>query len=223
MPSHHPDDSLLIEYAAGSLAEAKALLVATHLALCPACRAAVRDAEIVGGFLLRDNSYCVGTGEPREPGRAADRAPITVVDAVSSSVPNPLRGYLGRPVRDLPWRPVWHGMSEFALPQFSSKRVRLLQIRPGGKMPRHTHGGDELTLVLQGSFVDGQNTFHRGDVASADQSIDHQPKAGRNEICLCLAVEEEPLKLTGLLGAAVGVGAKLRRLISAKTPPALTR
>src|SRR5207245_3768 len=52
MAHAHPDDSLLIEYAAGSLDEATALLVATHLALCPDCRRPVRRAEAVGGALL---------------------------------------------------------------------------------------------------------------------------------------------------------------------------
>ena len=67
MPNHHPDDSLLIEYAAGGLSEAKALLVATHLTLCPQCREAVRQGEVVGAALLQTSTYQVLAGDAREP------------------------------------------------------------------------------------------------------------------------------------------------------------
>ena len=49
---HHLSDDLLISYAAGSLAEGWSLAVATHLALCPACRKRLAVAEDIGGELL---------------------------------------------------------------------------------------------------------------------------------------------------------------------------
>ncbi|MEK9796040.1 MAG: hypothetical protein VW713_04740, partial [Alphaproteobacteria bacterium] len=51
---HHPDDELLVSYAAGDLAEAWSLLVATHTTLCPVCRSKVRAAEAVGGALMEE-------------------------------------------------------------------------------------------------------------------------------------------------------------------------
>ena len=50
--NHHPSEDLLLAYAAGDLGEAWSLLIATHLALCPVCRGAVRDAEAIGGALI---------------------------------------------------------------------------------------------------------------------------------------------------------------------------
>ena len=35
---HHLSDELLLDYATGNLAEGWSIAVATHLALCPACR-----------------------------------------------------------------------------------------------------------------------------------------------------------------------------------------
>ena len=49
---HHPADELLLDYAAGRAASAVALIVATHLWFCPACRRTVALAEGVGGALL---------------------------------------------------------------------------------------------------------------------------------------------------------------------------
>jgi putative transcriptional regulator len=67
-------------------------------------------------------------------------------------------------------------------------------------MPTHTHDGSELTLVLAGGFSDESGHFVRGDVAEADPSINHQPVADPGEDCLCLAVTDAPIRLTGPFG-----------------------
>ncbi len=67
-------------------------------------------------------------------------------------------------------------------------------------MPVHTHEGTELTLVLAGAFSDAHGHFLRGDVAEADASVEHQPVADPGEDCLCLAVTDAPLRLTGPFG-----------------------
>lgn len=198
MPTHHPDESLLIEYAAGSLSEAKSLLVATHLALCVACRKAVEEAEIVGGALLEALDDRLGAGDPREPAAESRLIEVTRTAVSDSPLPNPLRDYLGVAFADIRWRPVWLGLEEYRLPRLSG--VRLLSIPGGGRMPRHTHEADELTLVLQGAFDDGSGHFARGDVALADPSIDHRPRADVGERCVCLAVEDGALQLTGWTG-----------------------
>jgi ChrR Cupin-like domain len=54
-------------------------------------------------------------------------------------------------------------------------RLRLTRVAAGRAMPRHTHAGAELTLVLSGGLSDGAGHFQRGDVDSADASTDHQP------------------------------------------------
>ena len=212
MPQHHPDDTLLIEYANGSLDEAKALLVATHLALCPPCREAVAAGEAAAAAMAFDDV-------------AADVGPMPDVSAMAVEaraavfrpagfVPEPLRSYLGRSVPELGWVQVLTGMKEYPLPAFAGRStVRLLAIDPGRRMPRHTHEGLELTLVLQGSFSDASGAYVRGDVATADATVDHQPHAGGGEVCLCLAVEDAPLRLTGVTGAVLNAAAAVRRLV----------
>lgn len=212
MPQHHPDESLLIEYANGSLAEAKALLVATHLALCPACRHAVAAGEIAGAALAFDD--VVADVGPMPDVAATPVEPRTALVEPVAPVPEPLRGYLGAPVVALGWKPVLTGMREYPLPEFAGRSsVRLLAIEPGRRMPRHTHEGLELTLVLQGSFADASGAYAKGDVATADASVDHQPQAGAGELCLCLAVEDAPLKLVGLNGVVLNAAAAVRKLV----------
>jgi putative transcriptional regulator len=64
-------------------------------------------------------------------------------------------------------------------------------------MPSHTHHGVEVTLVLQGSFSDPLGRYMRGDIAIADDEIDHKPVAGSEQDCICFAVTEGPVRLTG--------------------------
>ena len=48
----HISNDILLSYSAGTLDEASSLLVATHLALCPHCRARNSSADALGGYLL---------------------------------------------------------------------------------------------------------------------------------------------------------------------------
>jgi putative transcriptional regulator len=50
--THHPSDVALAAFAFGTLDEGRSLVLATHLPFCPACRAAVRTFEHVGGAIL---------------------------------------------------------------------------------------------------------------------------------------------------------------------------
>lgn len=214
MPKHHPEADLLVEYASGSLREPVALLIATHLALCPQCRADTARLESVGGVLLEQlspTSMSPGSlgkiiaklDEPAEPEQAPLPAPPGDI-----RIPRPLRDYLASiPGRDgddrwagLPWQKRFKALSEIPLlPEFPGFRTRLLKIAGGSAMPSHTHLGMELTLVLSGGFSDESGQYGAGDVAEADDSVTHRPMADPGEDCICLAVTDAPLKLTGPL------------------------
>jgi putative transcriptional regulator len=76
----------------------------------------------------------------------------------------------------------------------------LYRIRAGKKMPQHTHEGSEYTLVIRGAFSDVTGRYGCGDVAISDEDIDHTPVAEAGEECLCFAVMDAPLRLTGPIG-----------------------
>ena len=66
-------------------------------------------------------------------------------------------------------------------------------------MPDHGHQGIEMTLVLQGAFMDDDGYFSRGDVEMADSDLHHTPVADIHEDCICLAVTDAPLQFQGLI------------------------
>jgi putative transcriptional regulator len=67
-------------------------------------------------------------------------------------------------------------------------------------MPRHSHRGNEYTLVLAGGFSDGGKQFGPGDFVAKDPSHIHQPVVDDDGECLCLVVLDAPLRLTGAMG-----------------------
>ncbi|PKU22268.1 ChrR family anti-sigma-E factor [Telmatospirillum siberiense] len=204
----HPSDEFLMAYGAGSLDESSALLLATHLALCPRCRAEVGRIEALGGAIIEDLepsdmgadalvSVLAKLDEP--PPRPQPRCPA----GGPSGLPSPLRDYLPADIDALPWKRLAAGIEQAILLQGRGIRARLLRIGAGITVPEHGHGGMEMTMVLRGGFSDLGRGYARGDVAMADPQVVHSPAADGGETCLCLAVTDAPLKLTGLVGMLV--------------------
>lgn len=209
VPSHHPGDTLLIDYAGGALGEAVSLVVATHLALCPCCRLNVAEMEAVGGALLDEiepdeiDPSCLDAVlarlDEQPPMPRAARPVRPAKPAETPLLPEPLRRYVGNDLNALRWKTLMPGMACVDIPTGDSARVRLMRLRGGVGPPHHTHDGLELTLVLDGGFADELGQFTRGDLAVGDDSVRHRPVADP-EGCLCLAVVDGRLNLTGALG-----------------------
>lgn len=209
--NHHPSEELLLAYAAGDLGEAWSLVVATHTALCPACRALVRDAEAIGGALVDDLEPVAMSGDSLDrtlarisgaPEIAAER--VAVPTAPAPVLPEPLRSYAGGDAGELRWRPLGRGAYHVPLVRSSlGETARLLRIPAGRPVPEHGHGGLELTMVLSGSFTDGEDRFARGDVETADGELVHQPVADAGEDCICLAVTDAPLRFRSRMARLV--------------------
>ncbi len=207
-----------MDYAAGSLAEAPALLVATHLALCPECRHRVSAFEALGGVLLEElspaplgaealDAVLARLDDPAalEPPPRTPRATVTAAPATpprpAPLLPEPLRSYAGGDPDTIAWRRVIGGIEEHVLPVARTDfKACLYRIAPGVVVPRHTHGRSEMLLVLEGAVRDRGMRFGRGDVSFADGGIDHSPAAEPERPCICLAVLDGPLRLTGPIG-----------------------
>ena len=54
MSRHHPKNTTLADFAAGTLDEGRSLVVASHLAMCGECREFVSSLEEAGGQMLAD-------------------------------------------------------------------------------------------------------------------------------------------------------------------------
>ena len=212
LPSHHCSEDQLVEYAAGACSEAEALIIASHLTLCPLCREVLDRLEDIGGALLESiepatlDAGCLAATMARLDDEAATPAVRVQRPSRPSAqgrrvFPAPLRRYLGCDADKIAWHPVMRGLDEYALPLGGGdERVKLLRIRGGTTMPRHTHTGREMTLVLAGGFTDETGSYACGDIAVSDSSVDHRPVADPGEDCICLIFTDARLKLTGPVG-----------------------
>ncbi|MCY4208945.1 MAG: ChrR family anti-sigma-E factor [Roseovarius sp.] len=199
---HHVGGDLLLAYGAGSLDEATSLLVATHLALCPASRQELGLVEEVFGVMLGSIPVDAELDESMLDAMISSPRLALAIPATSGSfvLPQPLRDRAGGDVGDLNWRALGGGIRQVPLrTNDTATRARLLSIPAGRSVPDHGHGGFEATLVLAGTFYDREKWYRRGDVAFADPNVVHQPVAGPEADCICLAVTDAPLRFRSLV------------------------
>ncbi len=210
MAKHHPETDLLLEYAAGSLSEPFSLLVATHLALCPGCREKTGQYEAVGGAMLENLESTDIDDRLRDKVFAQLSAHVDIdapahattmqnaaLNEIDMRLPQPLRSYVKDNLEHLNWKSRGPVDEVKLLTEHAGVTSRLLKIKAGKAMPRHTHDGTELTLVLSGGFTDQGLYFGRGDVETASSQTDHAPVADDDEDCYCLAINDQRLRLSG--------------------------
>ncbi len=195
-PQHHTPEHVLVAYAAGSLDDAETLFVATHLTLCPVCRALVQGYDALGAALLKGveavevdagslDSVLARLDEP-EP----DPPPQVRSDGV---LPRPLLDVVGRSLGEVPFRTVLPGIRRFDLALGNKDRpVALVGLRSGLRVPDHRHSATERGLVLTGSFSDETGQYRRGDVSIREPEDEH-PHQQRIDVgpeCVVLMVDD---------------------------------
>jgi putative transcriptional regulator len=203
-PTHHLDHSTILAYAAGTLNEAFTVVAASHIAVCPACREAVRAAEALGGELLESISDVAVSADCRARTLAAleqatlHRLPLK---APRSELPAPLARLIdAASFDDIAWKKKAPGVAMFdiRLPTQAKGQLKLLRISAGRAMPEHGHGGEEITLVLKGAYRDHMGRFARGDVADLDEDVEHKPVVEQDGDCICLVATERPTRFKSL-------------------------
>lgn len=202
-------DELMARYVAGALPLPASVLVQSHLAIRTDNHGLVGEMEALAGAALQDTAPIdVSRRDARleaifaaaEPNR-----PALPVSATGSGIfPQVLRDFVGMDVDDIPWRTKMPGFREHDVGDIDGCHVSLFWIRPGRKVPQHTHVGSELTLILDGAFNDDFGRYGRGDISVADGQVDHRPIAEMERPCIGFAVVDGRLQLTGTLRQRLG-------------------
>lgn len=216
-PNHHLDDATLMSYAAGALAAPLAVVASTHLERCAVCRQRLRDAEAIGAALL-EQTQPEAAGDRRDALRMAMLAQLSTdegseprrvshisVDAPSMNragsdpdrLPAALHPYFGERFSNVDWH--WIGPGMYCTRARDMPSLIMLKIAPGRSLPMHSHGGSELTQILQGSYNDALGVFAPGDVADLDQDVEHQPVTSPGVPCICVSGLDAPLVFSGWL------------------------
>lgn len=200
MAKYHPDNQLLNEYAAGSLPLAQSLCVSLHLNYCEQCRRNHgRLQQMASSMFEKLPPQPVDEGALDSIMARLDDAPplsfsgpaVTADDSYPALVQRLMAGSYD----ELDWKRVTPDLKISRLRTGDGdSEVSLYHIRAGGSIPRHTHRGNEMTLVLDGAFSDEKGTYLTGDFILRDGEDVHTPTATRSGDCICLAVLDAPIK-----------------------------
>jgi putative transcriptional regulator len=189
-------------FAAGQRSDALGLLTACHLESCATCRGRAALFERVGGELLDDlppsevshqllESVMQRLDDPQ--GEADHPEPV-----IETRLPAPLRRILPGGLEKTPWKGWVRDIQEYPLPvSDETYTAKFYRIASGTALPEHTHEASEYTLVLEGSFSDGMGDYHPGDFIVANERTVHRPVAHRQRDCICFAVMDGAIRMTG--------------------------
>ena len=207
--NHHPDIATLMAFSAGTLDDPYATVIATHLAMSEGGRETVRQMDRIGGALLSAEP------EARMASGALDRLldslgddPIQIAPRdhdYASTLPLPLQRFVPKGLDSVRWK--WTGpgvaTADLAWGQDGRSRLMLLRVAAGRRVPEHGHGGQELTLILEGAYRDRFGVFAKGDIADHDEDVEHQPIAEPGDDCICLVAVDARLTFRGRLMRAL--------------------
>ena len=202
MSAYHPSEDVLWDYYRGALKPGLALVVRSHLELCPHCRADVALFDAVGGAMLdtiegvamADNALALALARIERPETPARAGPARKAPAFLDGVALP-RALGDARIGNRYWVApgVWLARVEPADAGRERHFTYLLRVPPGMAMPQHTHRGRETTVVLSGGFKDDSHSYGAGDFVCCDETDTHSPQTEADEDCICLIAHEAPI------------------------------
>ena len=224
LSQHHPDNNLLTEFVTGSMDDAQAIAISAHLHYCPRCRGQVAAYNAIGGALLSEGiapekspaletekheykneivsplsfeQLMSAIEKTERQSNTEEPAPIQDTTTINNDLPKVVRKMLGD--QQPHWKRIARGLKSANLVSGQNKYgIYLKKINAGCRVPEHNHRGSEITIVLKGSISDENGVYHQGDFIIQQAGDVHHPRASSNEDCLCLSIEEAPIKLTGM-------------------------
>lgn len=203
--THHPCEASLMSCAAGSMPEAFAAVMASHLAVCPTCREHFDVLDAMGVALLETVAPAAVVGSaPVIAMRAQEADDELAIETryptgpmtSAGGVPGPLQPVIGNTLDDVAWQQVAPGQWQYPIRVGDPAPValKLVRLAPGQTMPAPVHDAHGMMLVLGGSYATVATTYRTGDVALIEPG-DVQPDAvaDATEGCVYLLAIDERL------------------------------
>jgi putative transcriptional regulator len=172
-PRHHPHVMQLCAYARGMADDAVHLFIATHLALCPACRQKLQGEEVKAGINLEDmppeemNAACLENLlhriEEHGPPACID-VTIPPRDTPATFIPEALQEYVGLYLDEFLWQSGPDGSFVYQQRHTAVMMPRGLSLRRFRSGAKVKLPGGSMLLVLEGEVRNLFGVFSSGDV-----------------------------------------------------------
>lgn len=212
MINYHPSDAILTRFVEADLSISLSIIVSSHVEMCTACQQKVakltQEAALIHFHLAEHDNHYVDnvhvamsahddielinkiTDSPQEVKTSLPKT-ITEIEIEGQRLPLPTA------LQSIELNE-WQGIGKISRSRLNvdddERRMSLLSIAKTGSVPRHTHKGFEITLLLQGSFEDEMGTYQAGDFIWLNDEHTHQPVSTSG--CVCLTVSSDALKFT---------------------------
>jgi putative transcriptional regulator len=201
-------NELIFQYAAGNANMAKSLMASTYLFLNS------KESSILSDF----EDYC---GEELKNYNEIKPINLTASDCIKvkkstesiSKIKDPLSIFINN-YKSIKWKKIFNGFYDYSFPISNKEKAKLIKMKPGVKVPLHSHNGKEYILVLDGSFTDEYGEYHKGSLQINDSNIKHTPVACKDKGCICLTITEEDLVFYGPLAPLLNIMTFLKSYFS---------
>lgn len=205
---HHPSDDQLTEFSAGVLPMSRALCVSAHVEHCHSCQQRLKKMQQLASAQLDTlapqrvsdalkQSVMQGIKQQAQQQITAPPKP-SVSTPVSDGIPRCLRKWVPESFDQLKWTSLTPSVSISELcSEGSGAKAALVKVKAGGNMAHHSHTGDEVTVILKGSYSDEDGCYREGDYVFRDNGHKHMPIATNDQDCICLIVLDAPIQFTG--------------------------
>lgn len=212
MIKSHPTEQMLQAYVAGDLNSAAALVMATHLDMCPHCQRRYKAAEAEMGddmfaainepspkladadMQLMMDAIFSSEAKKSEPSLSANTQNDGLISLEGKRFQLP-RSLARQQARIGPWSKMLGNMWRASIALGTDEVANLIYMDKNTSVPEHTHRGSELQVVIDGAFSDEFGEYQNGDLLMLDGTQKHTPQT-HDQDCLILAVMEGPLQFT---------------------------
>ena len=212
--NHCPSSATLADFSFGNGFSLSDIVLRAHISACSKCRQKIRDIESIGSDLLMSDLH----RHDAEPIEKIEPKITEILENYDSSetlvnskhdfsckskaddfeLDNSLDclfpSYLDCSFDALPWKSAGKDIQLCKLREHGNSKLWMIKGKPGAKLPKHSHQGQELTLVLKGSYACSSNIYQPGDLHECDDENTHQPIIVGDTDCISLVATEGSLK-----------------------------
>jgi len=205
MSNWHPSSDQLIEFSSGTGSTALSIAISTHLHFCVECRRQVAEVESTAAVLFEQQATPAvpetSFNQLMQRIQSEPQPMINVKEKSPTRFPPVIEKLIKRDTESLTWqRPMKNLRVSKLLTDETGFILGLHHMKSGGRVPHHTHRGNEISVVIEGGFSDAMGSYGPGDFIHLSKEHHHSPQADADGDCWLVSIVEAPVKITGPLG-----------------------
>lgn len=206
MINFHPTQEQLVDFVEGNCSPSLALVVSAHSDMCSKCKkhidllqASIGEDTLEGSEIdVKPNfgSMLADITSLPQAERIAIRnkgLPKIELDGRQFTLPRALGRYVEKTGS---WSHLLGNLWQAPVDLGEVGKANFIYMKKGGRVPEHTHRGNELTLVIDGEFSDGLAEYDTGDFIRMNENNTHAPHSEASEGCLVFSIVDAPLHFT---------------------------